>query len=476
MDYLYRFRSLKSIFEYKELENLCIYFAKPEELNDQMEDYMNIVWQGDEIAFRNLFKHYTYALFHWVNDMYYYMDKSEHINTNQVPVYIKEYIERSADYNGIYSELYHTPFLYEFMSNIPKLMSDSNKKYTIDEILYIFKYLHSFIFYTVEIIIRKNNDNVNLLDNINYKNMYESLKYNISKNSFLLNLINGIYTKNELNEEIIKVEAAIKLSQKMLKDEFKDNDNFNINAVTYEFPDLYFKQIKRLLYNNHCVTCFSKTYQNEPMWAHYANNENGICLRFKIQNKNNRSYLNINSICNTLDENRQIIYKKIYYPHELIKVNYSNIYPEIDFFTSLGGLNEIVIKDFWMSNYDKTRHSKCLEKYSDINEWRKQYQEKANEYICTKSKNWSYEEEYRTFLNRLPYPEYENKDNRMANYNFEDLEAIIFGRKVSMENKRKIKEMIDVHCKNTNRSDFKFYDLYYSAIANELKLKPAIIY
>ena len=49
--YLYRFRSIKKLFKFNELENLEIHFAKPEQLNDQMEDYMNIVWQGDEIAF-----------------------------------------------------------------------------------------------------------------------------------------------------------------------------------------------------------------------------------------------------------------------------------------------------------------------------------------------------------------------------------------------------------------------------------------
>lgn len=61
-NYLYRFRSIKKLFEFNELENLEIHFAKPEQLNDQMEDYMNIVWQGDEIAFRGLFKHYLYTL------------------------------------------------------------------------------------------------------------------------------------------------------------------------------------------------------------------------------------------------------------------------------------------------------------------------------------------------------------------------------------------------------------------------------
>ena len=61
-NFIYRYRSLEKIFKFNELENLEIYFSKQSELNDQMENYMNIIWQGDEIAFKGLFKHYLYTL------------------------------------------------------------------------------------------------------------------------------------------------------------------------------------------------------------------------------------------------------------------------------------------------------------------------------------------------------------------------------------------------------------------------------
>ncbi len=45
------------------------------------------------------------------------------------------------------------------------------------------------------------------------------------------------------------------------------------------------------MYGNFCVACFSGTYKNEPMWSHYVNCENGICLRFKIKNYHNKPYI-----------------------------------------------------------------------------------------------------------------------------------------------------------------------------------------
>ena len=60
--FFYRFRTLKNIFEYKELENLEIYFASNEELNDPMEAYKTVIFQGDNIMWHNLFKNYILCL------------------------------------------------------------------------------------------------------------------------------------------------------------------------------------------------------------------------------------------------------------------------------------------------------------------------------------------------------------------------------------------------------------------------------
>ena len=49
-EFLYRFRSAKSLLgEYQELEQQEIYFAEPNELNDPVEGFKDMFWQGDEI-------------------------------------------------------------------------------------------------------------------------------------------------------------------------------------------------------------------------------------------------------------------------------------------------------------------------------------------------------------------------------------------------------------------------------------------
>ncbi|WP_049709400.1 hypothetical protein [Pseudomonas trivialis] len=55
----YRFRPInRLISDFKELENQSIYFASPSQLNDPMEGFRDLVWNGDHIVWSNLFKHY----------------------------------------------------------------------------------------------------------------------------------------------------------------------------------------------------------------------------------------------------------------------------------------------------------------------------------------------------------------------------------------------------------------------------------
>ena len=59
---VFRFRNMDKLLgeEYQELEGQTIYFAGPEELNDPMEGFQDLVWCGDKIVWTNLVKHYIH--------------------------------------------------------------------------------------------------------------------------------------------------------------------------------------------------------------------------------------------------------------------------------------------------------------------------------------------------------------------------------------------------------------------------------
>ena len=192
---------------------------------------------------------------------------------------------------------------------------------------------------------------------------------------------------------------------------------------------------------------------------------------YKTKEINGKKCLTLNSACGDNKNNKTY---KAFCEQKILEVKYTNEYPEINFFASLGGLPKKIIEYFWLCNFDRTKFSNCLKYYEDHAKWYYEYHKKAEDYICAKSKNWEYEQEQRIILKDLIYPAYEKEENRKANYKIEDLQGLILGRKVSLEDKRKIIKIMLNHC--NDKKIFNFYDLYYSTITNQLKLKPCSEY
>lgn len=61
--HVYRFRSINALLgDYAELDSQYIYLSSPDQLNDPMEGYQDVLWRGDSILWENLFRHYILAL------------------------------------------------------------------------------------------------------------------------------------------------------------------------------------------------------------------------------------------------------------------------------------------------------------------------------------------------------------------------------------------------------------------------------
>ena len=63
MTEVFRFRTTdKLVGDFQELEEQAIYFADATELNDPAEGFRDLYWQGDDIVWTNLFRHYISCL------------------------------------------------------------------------------------------------------------------------------------------------------------------------------------------------------------------------------------------------------------------------------------------------------------------------------------------------------------------------------------------------------------------------------
>ena len=473
MDFLYRYRSINALFDHKELENLSIYFAKPEELNDQMEKHMNVVWQGDKIAFQGLFKHYLYTLTHlYVKARI--TEPQKHLDVDAIPVFLDIKILDAPEMKDLFKFIYYEFFNSIYINKFPEQMALSNKKFTSDEILWVFKSINLYAYLVINTVMQYKVFNKDILQDKSYAEVYSAVKNWDGYYNVLKILTDPDNSPEDIYKNMVNFCAQQQINSLYLSNVLHgDKDSYNINVLSFDFPDLYMKHIKKILYEDFGVICFSKTFRNEPMWSHYADKENGVCLKYKVKNNNGQNYLNLYSVSNTIIDSEREHTEKSFHDVPIFKVDYSINYPEIDFFTSLGVLPMPIIEGFWLCNYDKTEFSSCLKNYKPIEQWAINYHMNAAKYICTKNINWNYEQEYRIFQRDVLYRILENKENRIATYSIKDLDAIIFGRNVKFEDKRKIINIVFEHCKKQSH-EVKFYDLYFSTITGQLEYRHCI--
>jgi len=135
----------------------------------------------------------------------------------------------------------------------------------------------------------------------------------------------------------------------------------------------------------------------------------------------------------------------------------------IDFFRRLGRLPIPILMDVWYTD-EKGTNSESSSHFSSQSKeaaWMREYWNDFIRDICIKSTDWKYEQECRLIMHGGLQEELSESD-RLWNYDFESLKGVIFGIRTSDAHKLKVIEIIQRKCLESNRTDFKFYQAYYS--------------
>ena len=138
----FRFRSVDALLgKYQELEKQTIYFASPEELNDPMEGFRDIVWNGDKIAWTNLFKHYTLCL-HRVFYMFRVIGDSEELNVWNIPILYSQDELLTPEEKDLFNSIWQKFFNVSKVEEIIEAIANTRRKIRYREITYYLQIIH----------------------------------------------------------------------------------------------------------------------------------------------------------------------------------------------------------------------------------------------------------------------------------------------------------------------------------------------
>ena len=458
---VYRFRSMEYLLgdKYQELEKQAIYFASPDQLNDPIEGFRDVVWSGDKIVWTNLFKNYVWCL-NAIYPLHRTINDSMEIDADKIPIlglWDKLPIPEKQRFNSIWHRFHNLPKV----SDMIEALANANREIRYRELEYYLRWIQQVIL--VQIIAL----------GIDYQFIPESEKQqltaeisNVAKESLepiltLLALLEKAETREKVNALLREKEELLNNERvnRQLKNLDSEGKLENMDKLFFDFPKKYLNGVERLLGPNWYIACFMKNYHNSSVWGNYGDKHSGVCLIFETEKMGS---LDSFQLYQMTDEDVKTMIPKTLIPFN--EVSYADKPGgEVNFFRSIGRFTAKKLMKLWYID-EEGNISECaahLLHHNDTFNWRDNYWDSFYRDITTKTKDWKHEQEYRLIL-RDDLGEYDEKENRTLSYNFNSLKGIIFGMKTSDEHKLRIIDIIQRKCEENNRMDFKFYQAEYS--------------
>jgi hypothetical protein len=468
-EHFYRFRSTV-LGKHQELENQEIFFSTLESLNDPMEGFIDLFWSGDSIVWENLLRHYLLCLDR-ACIQFMLIGETEAIDLSSIPVLETDNDLPTQEYRDLYKRICGAFLGIPAVREYVRGLSSRTRPIRRDELRFHLRILH---YHALNAIFSAYKDcGVTTPGG----DAFRELLQRVALRPEILGATNRLEAHHpevpDGSDRLFAVAAGVHLQQVLIT---KYNNpagraNRNGDLIFDEFPDRYLKLLERMVYGDWYLACFSETCSNSSMWGHYANNHEGVCLKFAATpTAGQESSLALNTGIRGSKANPKGEFIHSFANHTFHKVNYQGTFPAIDFFRSLGRLRGIAL-GWWYSDGHGNNSSCAHDVHGDAAKWMEKYWGEFLASQSTKLEDWSYEKEYRLVLNEL-IVDFADPLKRKLKYRFSDLKGIIFGMNTPKEDKLAIIGVIQEKCRSENREDFEFYQAYYAKHSGSIEAVP----
>ena len=453
---MYRLRSLYALLDgFHELENQEIYFAPYDELNDPFEGILDMVWDGDSVVWENLFRHYLLCLDY--KFMMAMLMNPDEFYKEGIPVMLCE-MGINEHLQEMFQEIKDMFFSKESVGKLIRYLGERKLPVKTEELTFYLNCIHSYAFYCVlSIYLKKglyqDNSVLSLFRDDEYLNSIIAVLENTPEDKEKLEIAYQ-YFNNITNQTALHVKAG---------DPDPDNSRVKITYFLLDFQNDYINHLKNLVYPTWYAACFMLGCRNTAHWAHYAEKHTGVALIFRAHEKNGTL---------TLPIERPTSYSAGKYHSNFVdmpfeKVEYSNTIFEVDFFRRMLNLTHPILEREWYTDSSGAK-SICAEALKELDHsLRDEYWKFFHQRQNTKTLDWATEEEHRITLTSVMF-DFESVESRKLKYKFEDLEGIIFGTRTPETAKIEIRRIIDEKCRQSKRSDFKFFQARFDLTKREL--------
>ena len=453
---LYRYRPIESAI--KEINNETFHFATQEELNDPIEGFVRVFWQGDKAAWEGLLRNYICSLSRAIN---LYLIQADEDILHHRSLIIDLHGFDDAPLGEILKKLGDTFLKDEEIHKLTAFYGTNKLKVREEEMRFVLHFIQcKAVILCIEECMEDNfiplEEGQNLIkslrpligpefpaDLMKDSNLAASQREAIFKHSedILEDLIDLRHIKFGFDDESFLYGTRRDENGAVKQDDRKTKARQHRNwlAVLSDFPKVYVDQLKDMIYPKSYIVCFSGEQTNSAMWGNYADHHRGVCFIYETDQNNAIGIQTNGSMQKTIAE-------KVEYGRETIERN---------FFTTFGRLTIPQIHN-WLTGTDGL--SDCYKEFDDKNEWRERYWTAYKSKTYQKIKAWEHEREYRIAIDDF-FGGYDDPNSRNIKYDITSLKGVIFGIKTSEYDKKRIMESILQ--KKDQLTRFKFYQAEY---------------
>jgi hypothetical protein len=459
VEHLYRFRPVERLLEKDELRNQEIYFASPDQLNDPMEGFRDVFWQGDEIVWKNFFRHFVICLDNAFSQ-WMICAEAEPLEWKHIPIFNHGDINDGIPHKEVEQEILAALFAEPSIQRLITALASHPFPVRRDELAAHLRAIHIFVLNLIRDAYTRRGLHPDVPNADALKN---SARKSIDLTLESIDKFREAAKQHPISEYqvdafyIARQRTVAQLDFINFYNNRVDFSQANRNFVVLTFPDEFVKQVETLVYPEWYAACFMTDCRNSAIWGSYGENHTAVCLKFRATNVAHQPGLNLRRQVG-LNADGPIV---DFFPHDFKKIFYENEHQPVDFFRSLGRFPIPVLRRHWYSD-EHGNHSPCGDEIFRADEaWRKRYWETFYHAITRKLTAWNSEDEYRLILDDY-FLDFRDSANRKLTYRFADLDGIIFGIKTPMKAKLDICKIVEEKCRADERTDFKFYQAFYS--------------
>ncbi len=459
MPTIYRFRSIDKLLcePFNELAQQTIFFSAPQDLNDPVEGFRDIVWLGDRILWTNLFKHYTYCLCDTVLNVY---RRGRDFSLEDYPIQTTRRWGKPPTLQALFPfQSAWTKFRHECqLDKVAERIAAREGGIRRDELLYYLLDLHDGCMKAISETLASTGSPT--LSGCRPEALHHRETWLRGDDDFEEDLL------TELDFQGIRLQLLRDLSSERSQTIPKLSESV-VMLLALDFPSAYVDALSGLLWPPWYVACFTRNPNSISMWSHYADAHTGACLIFDtVQGEASFSL--------PLTNERESTVVPF---HE---VQYRDGLNELDFFGAILHWGEDMYRFWYMDEDGQTseRATNGIVEGADLLALQEVRWAEIMRGMSTKTKEWEHERECRLIMfdaNAVPGLPSLDYNHRATCYEFCCLTGIIFGIRTSWKDKSRIIDIVNQKCIEHNRTGFQVLQAYYSPQTSDIRSRQVLV-